>query len=197
MMTDDDLRAIEERANGASDGPWKVETGRYGPEIKTAHNGVAWSSDISPQVWECDDEEDGCPDHAREVQRTAEFIAAARDDVPRLIAELRQLREPTGDAEREEAKWLVEATLRNLKAMGDCKVMLSIFTDGYEKAPIPLLQFALAMVLDKPIYFAVPKGRKIPENLRRVARGIGEYDPKGGAEAMQEAMRPFIEQWKK
>lgn len=100
------------------------------------------------------------------------------------------------DAEREAAEFLVRATLRNLKAMRESKVMLSIFTDGYEKEPVALLQLALAMVLDKPIYFAVPRGREIPDNLRRVAKGIAEYDPAGGAEAMQAAIRPFIEIWK-
>jgi hypothetical protein len=76
-LTEDDLKAIEKRANAASPGPWEAK--RFGP---------------------CNCGE--CPEHVNVFAGShqwpninppeAEFIAAAREDVPALIAEIRRLR---------------------------------------------------------------------------------------------------------
>ena len=73
--------------------------------------------------------------------------------------------------------WLQKAVKRNAPAMRDSKVFLALFNDGYEKEPLACLQFGMAIVMDKPIYLAVPHGTKIPENVKRVARAIEYYDP--------------------
>jgi hypothetical protein len=81
-VTEDDLQAIELRANAATPGPWAI-----------VYDGSSdWS--IGPQpdpqglsvagVWKSGWNDGNPPD--------AEFIASARTDVPALIAEVRRLR---------------------------------------------------------------------------------------------------------
>lgn len=68
------LDAIEALVNAASLGPWRVAHGCvYG--VRTHGDG-----DEDPEIAECIDGAD------------AIFIAAARDDVPALVAEVRRLR---------------------------------------------------------------------------------------------------------
>lgn len=91
-VKEEELRAKGERASKATAAPWRGRAGQYSPEVVLS-DGVVWSPDVSPQVWECDDEEDGCPEIAREWLETAHFIAAAREDVPALVAEVRSFRQ--------------------------------------------------------------------------------------------------------
>ena len=49
---------------------------------------------------------------------------------------------------------------------------LSIFDDPCKADVDVLIQFAYAIMLDKPIYMLVKEGSKLPENIRRLARGI-------------------------
>jgi hypothetical protein len=72
---------------------------------------------------------------------------------------------------------LVRAALRNFHGMKDSSIVLTIFSEDYHKDPVALMQFAMAILLDKPLYLAVPKGRSIPANVRAVASGIEVYDP--------------------
>lgn len=52
-----------------------------------------WSREVEHAVWQCDDEEDGCPDEARGWKAEARFIAAHRpaDAIRRHEAALRVL----------------------------------------------------------------------------------------------------------
>ena len=80
-MTDDDLRAIEERANAATAGPWL-----YG-EAKL---------NLLRLVWPMSNRDRLIAVEHRDHRATAEdcvFIAHARSDVPRLVAEVRRLRD--------------------------------------------------------------------------------------------------------
>lgn len=96
-MTDQELAEIEARANAATPGPWKAK-----PREDDRNERCAGIVALRPDA---DDEWD------RELDvvvtdsgvyppdpKTAEFIAHAREDVPKLIAEVRKLR-----AERDEA----------------------------------------------------------------------------------------------
>jgi hypothetical protein len=81
--------------------------------------------------------------------------------------------------EREEGQfrdWLGDAAERNAKGMEDCGFFLGLFSGKYKEDSLCLLQFGLAMVLDKPIVLVVEPGTKIPKNVRRVAVGILECD---------------------
>lgn len=84
-MSDEDLDAIEQRAAAASKGPWRsfVE----GRDQSSGDNfiRVGGVDDDKPDmyVWR-----DGTPATAADQ----DFIACARQDVPRLVAEVRRLR---------------------------------------------------------------------------------------------------------
>ena len=114
-MTEQELTAIEERATAATMGPWDG----------TKNSGVV-SKHTRDHVFEtgcgC------CTDKALSAEDAA-FIAAARVDVPALIAEVRKL-----TAERDalllrckeaEAGWLLAATQRD-----DFAVSLVMARDG-------------------------------------------------------------------
>lgn len=73
-------------------------------------------------------------------------------------------------------RWLREAVRRNLQPMRESAIFLALFTQDYEKDAVAVLQFGLAVLLDKPIYITMPRGTRLPENVRRIAKGIGEYD---------------------
>lgn len=70
-------------------------------------------------------------------------------------------------------------------------VFLSIFTENYEKDAKAILEFGLAIVLDKPIYMVVPEGTKVPENVKRVARGI-EYYNRDDTESLHAATKRLL-----
>lgn len=71
-------------------------------------------------------------------------------------------------------KDLREYTVRTADKMGESAMCLTLFTDEYKKDVGALIQFALAIMMDKPIYLNVKKGTRLPEKVRRVADGI-EY----------------------
>jgi hypothetical protein len=82
-LTDDELKAIEARANAATPGPWKAE----GDDecilyVRAANGHTVVTTDSG--VYTTDED--------------AIFIAAARTDVPKLVAEVRRLREAFVDA---------------------------------------------------------------------------------------------------
>jgi hypothetical protein len=59
----DQIRAEVERrlaiARRIDDVDWKLEEGAYGPKVGE------WLREVNVQMWQCDDEQDGCPDAAR------------------------------------------------------------------------------------------------------------------------------------
>ena len=70
-MTEEELARIEALANAATPGPWETYgSDRYG-----------WRVDGPPDT-----------DEGRISEENARFIAAARDAVPALVAEVRRLR---------------------------------------------------------------------------------------------------------
>lgn len=49
-------------------------------------------------------------------------------------------------------------------------------TDSFEKDPVCLIQFAMAMLMDKPLLLLVPVGRVVPTRVIKVATKICYYD---------------------
>jgi hypothetical protein len=64
---------------------------------------------------------------------------------------------------------------RTAQKMGDSAICLSIFTQDYKKGIDSLLQFAVAIMLDKPIYLLAPDNIKIPEHVKKIASSIEVY----------------------
>jgi hypothetical protein len=82
-MTEDDLQAIEARADAATSQPWEA--------CKLSEGlGYVYSSGLGDVV--------AGSSSAAFLLDDAEFIAAARRDVPALVAEVRRLREALVDA---------------------------------------------------------------------------------------------------
>jgi hypothetical protein len=74
MMTNEQLDEIEARANAATPGPWEVLNKWW----VIPHGKSEWDGEICGNVYQDGD---------------SDFIAAARSDVPALVAEVRRLRE--------------------------------------------------------------------------------------------------------
>lgn len=82
-MTGIDLDAIQARADGATEGPWKYRDiiGENHNVCVNAHNIAACGAgDLDPEYGDRD----------QQAARNAEFIAHARTDVPALIAAVRE-----------------------------------------------------------------------------------------------------------
>ena len=97
-MTDDDLGCIESRANAASPGPWVFD--ERGAIIRGPEGRVAGSAMVLG------------------FHENMEFIAAARDDVPELVAEVRRLREELATSQRV-AKGLAMAALEDVNSKAE------------------------------------------------------------------------------
>jgi hypothetical protein len=80
------------------------------------------------------------------------------------------------------AVW-VDATARR---MGESAMSLTLFTEEYGKHASELMQFALAVIMDKPLYLLVPNGRIVPEKIKKIADGI-EFFEFGNKESMYAA----------
>lgn len=77
------------------------------------------------------------------------------------------------------------------EGMSKSAVCLSLFTENYKHGTDSLLQFALAMMLDKPIFLLVPEGVGIPNNVRKVAEGI-EFYKEGDMKSMHDATKRLL-----
>jgi hypothetical protein len=71
-------------------------------------------------------------------------------------------------------------------AMHQSAICMNIFTDDYGDDVQSLVQFSLAILLDKPIYLLAPEGRKIPRMVNAIVRGIEFYKP-GDKNSMEAA----------
>jgi hypothetical protein len=88
-MTDDELDAGERRAQAATPGPWVSYV-----EGRDHDSGDSFILTAGPDLYISYDEWPEDQRQANEQRRAndMDFIAAARQDVPRLIAEVRRLR---------------------------------------------------------------------------------------------------------
>ena len=100
------------------------------------------------------------------------------------------MRFPELDPMRKDLETYVTSTAAR---MGESAFCLTIFTDEYARGIDSLLQLALAMVLDKPIWLLCPE---VPDNVRKVARRIEFFNPKDKASlrgATERLMRAAME----
>jgi hypothetical protein len=95
-VTEDELKQIEERAAKATDGPWRFEAGPSDqPNCQDiyAGDGNGPIAMTEPGVYPLGSKHGV----GKTPLADAAFIAAAREDVPKLVAEVRRL---SGEAER-------------------------------------------------------------------------------------------------
>lgn len=90
-MTDEDLREIEQRANAATPGPWRVKRRRvcFSPSNLDFRDVVLkpGEEDWSPGAEWCTDDDRR---EYGEPGKNAAFIAHARTDIPKLVAAYRE-----------------------------------------------------------------------------------------------------------
>lgn len=77
----------------------------------------------------------------------------------------------------EDTEWLRQAVERSGEKIAASTIFLSLFTEGYAKDPVAVLQLGIAVALDKPIHILAPYGVELPANIRRLARTVSRYDP--------------------
>jgi hypothetical protein len=88
------------------------------------------------------------------------------------------VRIPELDPQRKDLEKFVVSTASRMDSSAFC---LTLFTENYAKGLDSLLQFAVAMMMDKPIFLLVPEGVTVPANVLKVAGGIERFDPKDKA----------------
>jgi len=91
-MTEQELQAIEQRANGATAGPWKAEMGQvlyWSPRPTKAKPNAGYTHTLM----RAEQTDYASGEFFAVVDDTdATFISHARTDVPALVAEVRRLR---------------------------------------------------------------------------------------------------------
>lgn len=89
---------------------------------------------------------------------------------------------------------LADALYRNRKAIANSHVFLVLFNEKMTDEAVPLIQVGLALYMDKPIVVLCPesKAAAIPDNLRKLARGIATYKD-GDMDAMTWAAKKLLE----
>jgi len=88
---------------------------------------------------------------------------------------------------REEQEWVRKVAESSGAKIDDSAIFLSLFTENYKSDPVTALQFGLAILMNKPMFFAVERGTVFNDNIKKVAHGIEYYDAKEHG-SMQEAV---------
>jgi hypothetical protein len=89
--------------------------------------------------------------------------------------------------------WDENALIRLHEKIADSRVFLGLLNEEYKRDPTALVQLCFAMMLEKPIYFLVPKGCTVPRGLRRLADGIEEFDE--SRESLERAAERVRARW--
>lgn len=106
-LTDAELAEIEARAAAATEGPWQTRWAGQQFYVFGLHDDeteyvAEWTYAV--RTWE----PEATADRAECMTSDAEFIAAARTDVPRLVASLRSAREELMSARAERVELIAE-----------------------------------------------------------------------------------------
>lgn len=108
MLTDKELREIQDRAQNATRGPWVLQwtpdnhpTGQYGLHRILAPSGDNPESDPHvPFFW---GHGESYAEHEHNGLNDGAFVAHARNDVPRLVEEVRRLKAELAKREKQAA----------------------------------------------------------------------------------------------
>ena len=110
MLTDERLAEIEARCNAATPGPWTLMPEMCGPDGQGVYeeSGLGIICEVG----------DPYPRGDNHPQENMEFIAAARADVPDLLAEVRRLRALVGEP-APTVRWADSTEWRESDGTGD------------------------------------------------------------------------------
>lgn len=78
--------------------------------------------------------------------------------------------------------YLRAAVSRTFDKVSESAAFISLFTEAYQRDPKALMEFGMAIVLDKPVYLLVQTGTPIPDNVFRLARAIEYFDAEDDVE---------------
>lgn len=87
---------------------------------------------------------------------------------------------------KEELENFKKAALSSGEMIEQSSTFLAMFTKNYASDPIALIQFAIAVNLDKPILLLVEEGTPIPQHVRAIASGI-EFFKRGESDSLKSA----------
>jgi len=76
----------------------------------------------------------------------------------------------------DEQQWVKKVAESSGAKIQKSSIFLSLFTENYKSDPVAALQFGIAILLNKPLFFAVERGTVINDNIKGVAHGIEYYD---------------------
>ena len=76
--------------------------------------------------------------------------------------------------------------------MLESSCFISIMTDHYERDPVCLMQFAMSLLMDKPLLLLVPVSKVVPTRVIKVATKICYYDP-DSPESLKKATKDLAE----
>lgn len=85
-------------------------------------------------------------------------------------------------------KETVEKTLKELEV---CETFVQIYHPEIGNDPLPMIQLACAICLDKPIIVWCPPGREVPRKLRMIADKVVS----GPIEEVGNQIKAFVEAW--
>jgi hypothetical protein len=74
--------------------------------------------------------------------------------------------------------------------------ILGIYTQNFCQDPVCIIQLALGILWDKPLFFLIEKGTRIPKNFLRILKGYEFYD-KNDEDSAKCAMLKLIRKAKK
>lgn len=108
-MTEEQLQEIETRAAAATYGPWEIDREELDEDFSDEEQAIAFPESIGPIVaWEHERGGMGEGD-VEQVEADAAFISHAREDVPALVATLREERARADKAEADAKHWRLVA----------------------------------------------------------------------------------------
>jgi len=85
---------------------------------------------------------------------------------------------------------------KNLEDISNSVTFLGICSNNYVEDPICLIQFALCIFLDKPLYLLIEKGTKVPKKLIRLLDGY-EFYKRGDSISFKVANEKLLKKVKK
>jgi hypothetical protein len=98
-----DVAKLRERIAAHCYSEWEVVTeGQHtGPVVKDVYGNEILSIDVGHAVWTCDDEQDGCPEVARDAVALAKLLCDLPGYAMELIQTVERLQRTVQDLERD------------------------------------------------------------------------------------------------